>query len=77
MGREWTTYPKEVLDQGRRIYEPIYGRPLSDDEMQEITNNVVGVAKWLIRAEQRRLDAEAASARDPDLGGATAREDGE
>ena len=64
---------KEILDKGREIFEPKYGRPLSDHEMQEITNHLVGVTRSLLKWEGDRLEREAAAAE----GGASAGADEE
>ena len=37
----------------REVFEPQYGRRLSDDEVFEISRNLLAYAKWLIRVGGR------------------------
>lgn len=55
--QEVFTFSKKFLDKTRKVFEPYYKRPLSDEECTEIANNVINL-ELLLReiAEKNKSD---------------------
>jgi len=61
-----TQFPKDLLEEAKRIFEPQYGHALTDEDAREILENLVGyfdiLIEWDAKRRKERSEADSSSA---------------